>query len=77
MDNLCFGDVCKSLEVQSPEKAAECVKTRTVDEDIDGCKLFFLHLLKSRDLLWEFDDSMSEGPAAGPAIAATGRNGVE
>jgi len=39
MDNRCLGDVCKSLETQSPEKAAECVKTRTAkDDDIDGCK---------------------------------------
>ncbi|KAL8338220.1 hypothetical protein RB601_006513 [Gaeumannomyces tritici] len=36
MDDRCFGDVCKSIETQSPEKAAECVKSRTVDEDIDG-----------------------------------------
>lgn len=38
MDNRCFGDVCKSLETQDPGKAAECVKSRTVTEDIDGCK---------------------------------------
>jgi len=38
MDNRCLGDVCKSLETQSPEKAAECVKSRTVVEDIDSCK---------------------------------------
>jgi len=45
MDNRCLGDVCKSLETQSPEKAAECVKGRITDEDIDECKLF-LHLLR-------------------------------
>jgi len=37
MDNRCLGDVCKSLETQSPEKAAACVKPRTVVEDIDSC----------------------------------------
>ncbi|KAH8892181.1 hypothetical protein GQ53DRAFT_764543 [Thozetella sp. PMI_491] len=36
MDNRCLGDVCKSLETQTPEKAAECVKSRTVEENIDG-----------------------------------------
>ena len=40
MNNRCFGDVCKSLDTQSPEKAAECVKSRVTDENIDGCKLF-------------------------------------
>ncbi|KAK4233750.1 hypothetical protein C8A03DRAFT_38523 [Achaetomium macrosporum] len=36
MDNRCFGDVCEGLETQTPEKAAECVKSRTVEEEIDG-----------------------------------------
>ena len=48
MDNRCLGDVCKSLETQPPEKAAECVKSRTVNENIDGCKIF-PRLLRSRD----------------------------
>jgi hypothetical protein len=40
MDNRCFGDVCKSLETQTPEKAAECVIGRTAkDDEVDGCKL--------------------------------------
>jgi hypothetical protein len=62
MDNRCFGDVCESLEVQAPEKAAECVKSRTVDEDIDGCKFFCLFLLRRapptmQGFYWELDDS--------------------
>ncbi|KAL1837981.1 hypothetical protein VTJ49DRAFT_3170 [Mycothermus thermophilus] len=36
MNRLCFGDVCESLETQSPELAAECVKPKTVEEDVDG-----------------------------------------
>jgi hypothetical protein len=39
MDKRCFGDVCESLTTQTPEKAAECVKSRTVEEEIDGCEL--------------------------------------
>lgn len=40
MDDRCLGDVCKSLETQSTEDAVRCVKARTVEEDIDGCKFF-------------------------------------
>ncbi|KAK0614339.1 hypothetical protein B0T14DRAFT_606649 [Immersiella caudata] len=37
MDNRCFGDICKSLETQTPDKAAECVIGRTAKDDIiDG-----------------------------------------
>jgi len=63
MDNLCFGDVCKSLETQSPEKAAACVKSTTINEDIDGCKLF-LHPLESSDFLIQFENP--KGLVAGP-----------
>ncbi|KAK1834078.1 hypothetical protein QBC39DRAFT_253197 [Podospora conica] len=38
MDNRCFGDVCKGLETQTPEQAAECTKPVDVDEDIDSCR---------------------------------------
>lgn len=41
MDNRCLGDVCKSLETQSAENATACVKAATIDENIDGCELFF------------------------------------
>jgi hypothetical protein len=41
MDDRCFDDVCKSLESQSPEKAIEYVRERTIDsDDVDACKLF-------------------------------------
>jgi hypothetical protein len=58
MDNRCLGDVCKSLETQSPEKAAECVKSKTIDEDIDGCKPSF-HLPRFRDFLSELENNES------------------
>ncbi|KAK4112336.1 hypothetical protein N656DRAFT_731509 [Canariomyces notabilis] len=36
MDKRCFGDVCESLETQTPEEAAKCTKSQTAAEDVDG-----------------------------------------
>lgn len=42
MDARCNGAVCGQLEMQSSESAMKCIKSRTVKEEIDGCKFTFL-----------------------------------
>ena len=39
MDARCIGDKCSVLEYQTTEEAMKCTIPRTVDEDVDGCKL--------------------------------------
>lgn len=39
MDTKCNGDSCPALKSQTPEEAMKCTVPRTVNEDIDGCKL--------------------------------------
>jgi hypothetical protein len=41
MDARCTGDVCSVLSSQTTEEAVRCTVPRTVDEDVDGCKLMF------------------------------------
>lgn len=38
MDAQCTGAVCSELETQTSDKAMECTKPPTVQEEIDGCK---------------------------------------
>jgi len=45
MDARCNGAVCGELKTQSAETAMKCTKAKAVQEDIDGCKLFFLEYL--------------------------------
>ncbi|KAF2437444.1 hypothetical protein P171DRAFT_425418 [Karstenula rhodostoma CBS 690.94] len=39
MDTRCNGDACPALKSQTPEQATKCTVPRTVNENIDGCKL--------------------------------------
>ena len=39
MNTRCNGDACPALKSQTPEEAMKCTVPRTVNEDIDGCKL--------------------------------------
>lgn len=39
MDARCTGDTCSVLKSQTTEEAMKCTVPRTVEEDIDGCKL--------------------------------------
>ena len=39
MNARCTGDVCSVLDSQTTEEAMKCTIPRTVDEDVDGCKL--------------------------------------
>lgn len=51
MDARCTGDVCKELKTQTAEEAMNCTKPQFVKEDIDGCKLALLTLLRRSDEL--------------------------
>jgi hypothetical protein len=40
MNAHCTGDKCNVLDLQSTEDAVKCTVPRTVEEGVDGCKLF-------------------------------------